>query len=160
MAIYMNFNSLKIKGEVTAEGHKDWIDLGSFQWGVGRGIGAPTGSTKDRESSAPSVSEITVSKSLDSASVLLLQEALTGKAVTVEIDFVKTGEGQLETYLKFTLTNTLISGYSMSSGGDRPSESLSLNFTKIEMKEMGSDEKGEGGQPASAGYDLSTAKKI
>jgi hypothetical protein len=28
----------------------------------------------------------------------------------------------------------LLSGWSMSSGGDRPTESLSLNFTKIEFR--------------------------
>ena len=44
-------------------------------------------------------------------------------------------------YAEYKLTNCMISGYSLSSGGDRPSESLSINFTKIEysFKEYGSD---------------------
>ena len=45
-----------ITGDVTAKGHENWIHCNSLQWGVGRGIGAPTGSSKERESSEPSIS--------------------------------------------------------------------------------------------------------
>ncbi|HYH66977.1 MAG TPA: type VI secretion system tube protein Hcp [Urbifossiella sp.] len=38
MPIYMQYDSGKIKGDVTAKGHEDWIELASFGWGVGRGI--------------------------------------------------------------------------------------------------------------------------
>jgi len=31
-------------------------------------------------------------------------------------------------FLKYTFTDVLISGWSMSSGGDRPTESVSFNF--------------------------------
>ena len=36
MAIYMKFGD--IKGSVTTDGFKDWIELGKFQWGVGRSV--------------------------------------------------------------------------------------------------------------------------
>ena len=49
MPIYIKYGD--IKGDVTAEGHKDWIEVNSFQWGVGRGISSPTGGGADRESS-------------------------------------------------------------------------------------------------------------
>jgi type VI secretion system secreted protein Hcp len=158
MPIYMNYDSLSIKGDVTEDSHKDWIELSSFQWGVGRGISSPTGASADRESSAPSVSEITTTKAQDKASVKILTEALQGEGKTVIIDLVKTEKGKLETYLQFTLTNTMISGYSMSSGGDRPSESLSLNFTKIEMKATPLGASGSTESPETVTYDLSTAK--
>src|SRR5215469_505769 len=44
------------------------IEIESFQWGVGRGISSPTGGSADRESSAPSVSEIVITKAVDKAS--------------------------------------------------------------------------------------------
>ena len=160
MPIYMNYDSLAIKGDVTEEGHKDWIELSSFQWGVGRGISTPTGGAADRESSAPSVSEITVSKSQDAASNKLLNEALQGEGKTVIIDFAKTDKGKLEVYLTYTLTNCMISGYSVSSGGDRPSESLSLNFTKIEFKATPNKAAGEQASPETVTYDLATAKVV
>ena len=77
MPIYMKYAALK--GDVTASGHETWIELNSFQWGVGRGISSPTGASADRESSAPSVSEITVTKANDVASAPLLNEALQGE---------------------------------------------------------------------------------
>ena len=158
MPIYMNYDSLAIKGDVTAEGHKDWVELNSFQWGVGRGISSPTGAAADRESSAPSVSEITCTKDQDKGSIKLLNEALQGEGKTVIIDFVKTDKGKLEKFLTFTLTNTMISGYSMSSGGERPSESLSLNFTKVEMKVTPLGAAGETESPETVTYDLGLAK--
>jgi type VI secretion system secreted protein Hcp len=156
MPIYMKYGD--IKGEVTAKGHEHWIEVNSFQWGVGRGISSPTGASGDRESSAPSVSEITVTKGLDSSSVNLLQEALAGEGKKVTLDFCKTDKNELVKYLSFELENTMISGYSASSGGDRPQESLSLNFTKISMTETGSDAAGSTGQPSTVGYDLALGK--
>ncbi|MDB5306042.1 MAG: hypothetical protein JWO38_244 [Gemmataceae bacterium] len=160
MPIYMNYNSLAIKGDVTEGSHKTWIELNSFQWGVGRGISSPTGASADRESSAPSVSEITTTKAQDAATIAIVNEALQGEGQTVIIDFCKTDKGQLEVYLTYTLTNCMISGYSISSGGDRPSESLSLNFTKIEVKNTPLGAAGETGSPTTVTYDLATAKVV
>lgn len=160
MPIYMNYNSLAVKGDVTEEGHKGWIELSSCQWGVGRGISAPVGNAVNREASAPSVSEITSSKMLDTSSTKLLTEALQGEGVPVIIDFCKTEKGSLVVYLELTLTNTMVSGYSLSSGGDKPSESFSLNFTKIEFKNIPMDSTGKLGSPDPITYDLALAKTV
>lgn len=158
MSIYMNYNN--IPGDVTAEGHEKWIELNSVQWGVGRGILSPTGGSADRESSAPSVSEIVVTKVTDVSSTKLLNEAYQGEGQSVTIDFLKTDKGKLEVYLTFTLTNTMISGHSFSSGGDRPTESISLNFTKVEFKNVNMGSAGDTGSPDSTTYDLATAKVV
>lgn len=160
MPIYMNYNDLAIKGDVTEEKHAGWIELNSVQWGVGRGVSSPTGASADRESSAPSVSEITVTKATDAASTKLLNEAYQGEGQKVVIDFCKTDKGNLEVYLTLTLTNTMVSAYSLSSGGDRPSESLALNFTKIEFKNTGMGPANEAGSPDSITYDLALAKVV
>ena len=137
MPIYIQYGT--IKGNVTAEGHADWVDVNSCQWGVGRGIGSPTGRSANREASAPSISEVVVTKEMDKASYAFLEQALQGEGVACTIEFCKTDAGKLETYAQYKLENCLISGYSVSSGGDRPTESISINFTKIEfmMSEMG-----------------------
>jgi type VI secretion system secreted protein Hcp len=150
----------KIDGDVTAKGHEKWIDLHSFQWGVGRGIGSPVGRGAERESSAPSLSEVTVTKDMDASSPYLFTEAVIGKTKKVVIEFVKTSGDQLETYLVYTLTNVLVSGYSVSSGGDKPSESLSLNYTKFEMKYTPQKGDANAGSPIPAGYDLAAATKV
>lgn len=152
MPIYVKYDV--INGDVTEAGHSQWLEVNSFQWGVGRGISSPTGGAADRESSAPSVSEIVVTKPTDIATVKLLDEALEGDGKDVTIDFCKTDKGNLSVYLSYVLNNTMISGYSMSSGGDRPQESLSLNFTKIMCTDIGLGAKNDDGQPATVGYDL------
>jgi type VI secretion system secreted protein Hcp len=156
----MNYNSLAIKGDSTAEGFIEWIELSSFQFGVGRGISSPTGGSADRESSAPSLSEITITKAQDSSTGPLVTDALQGEGVTVIIDFVKTSAGKLEKYMRYTLTNTMISGWSTSSGGDRPTESLSLNFTKIEIDPTTIDAAGKSSNAKPVTYDIGKAKIV
>lgn len=153
MAIYMQIEG-DFKGNVTAAGHEEWIELDSLQFGVGRGITMSVGKSKDREASEPSVSEVVVSKPMDACSPKIFREACVGKAKKVDIHLLRTTEGNFETYMEYVLHNTLISGYSVSSGGDRPMESITFNFTKIEMKYvMWGDDHAKGGNvPAS--YDL------
>jgi type VI secretion system secreted protein Hcp len=160
MPIYMNFDNLAIKGDVTADGWKDWIELNSFQWGVGRGISSPTGGAADRESSAPSVSEVTITKAEDAATGKLLTEALQGEGKKVVIDFTKTETGKLVKYLTYELDSTMISGYSISSGGDRPSESLSLNFAKFKCIPQKADKDGKTTAADTVTYDIGLAKIV
>ena len=77
----------------------------------------------------------------------------------VKIDLVQTGE-QLDTYMAYELENSLISSYSVSSGGDRPMENVSFNFTKMVMKYTPYDNKHNPGSPIPAGYDVSLGKKV
>ena len=161
MPIYIKYGD--IKGDVSAEGHKGtdgWVEVNSFQFGIGRGISSPTGGASDRESSAPSVSEIVVTKPMDKSSYRWMEEALWGEGQAVQIDFCKTDKDKLEVYTSYKLENAMISGYSVSSGGDRPSESISINFTKIlyEFFEMGV--KNATGDTPKAGWDIAEAKKV
>jgi type VI secretion system secreted protein Hcp len=157
MAIFVKYGD--IKGEVTSVSHKDWIEVQSFQWGVGRGISSGVGGGSKREATAPSVSEITMTKTMDVASPLLLKEAIGGKAVTVKIELTQTdGAGKHVAYQKYILTNTLISGYSVSSGGDRPSESFSLNFTKFDSEYLNIDDKFASKSTGHVIYDIAEAK--
>jgi type VI secretion system secreted protein Hcp len=159
MAAYLKYKPVAT-GESKAKGHegsKGWIEVSSLQWGVGRSISTPVGASSKREASAPSVSEVVVTKLMDSTSPLLCQEALIGKAVDAELHLTETHAEQLETFLELKLTNAMISGYSFSSGGDRPMESLSINFTKIEYKYTPYDDQHKAGTPVPMTYDLLTA---
>ena len=158
MAIYLKIDG--INGKVTAQGHEKWIDVGSVQWGVGRAISSAVGTAKDREASKPSISEVSVTKLMDESSPLIFTEACVGKAKKVQIHLCTTGTEKLDTYMEYTLEDCMISGYSVSSGGDRPSESISLSFTKMEMKFIPYDDAGKPGSPIPAGYDMALGKKI
>ncbi len=156
MAIYVKYEG--IPGEATHENHKQWLDVGSLQWGMGRAISTPSGSTANREASEPSVSEVSITKQMDAASPLFFTEACTGAiGKKVEIHLVSTGNPG-NTYAEYVLTNALVSAYSTSSGGDRPSESISISFTKVEYKFIPYDDKNKAGTPTTVSYDLSTTK--
>ena len=157
MAIYIEYTG--IKGDVTAAGHDKWIECNSFQWGVGRGITSPqVGGAADREGSSPSVSEITLTKVSDCASSNLMREALWGEGKQVTIHICKTEKDSFQVYQEYILTGTMISGFSMSSGGDRPTESLSLNFTKVESNFTPMGALNEEKTTDRAKYDLATGK--
>ena len=157
MAIYLHVEGLE--GDVTAAGHEGWIECDSMQWGISRAISTPTGSSQERESSAPSVSEVSIVKNMDKCTPKLFEQACVGTSKMVKIDLVQTGE-QLDTYMAYELENSLVSGYSVSSGGDRPMENVSFNFSKLVMKYTPYDNKHNPGSPIPAGYDVSLGKKV
>ncbi len=158
MAIYMKYGS--IKGPVTTDGFKDWIELKSFHWGVGRAVGTAARGAYSREHSEPNLSEITVTKRSDVSSPKLFLDAVAGKLDNkVEIKFTTTTKGKVETFLTYKLENTGLSALSMSSGGDMPTKSLSLNFTKISESFTAFDP-GIGGSPETVGYDLTQMKTV
>lgn len=155
MAIYVKIGD--IKGNVSAEGHEDWIECTSLQFGVGRAIPMFVGSQTNREASNPSLSEFTLTKGMDDSSPYLFQESVTGESKTIQIHVTKTGANKLESYVEYTLDSSLISSYSLSSGGDKPVESLSVAFTKVEMKYIVWNEDHTQSSQIPVSYDLATA---
>jgi type VI secretion system secreted protein Hcp len=158
VAIYMNWDG--IPGAVTTKGFEKWIELNSFQMGVGRAIGTAARGSATREANEPSISEVVVTKRLDKASTKMFQDATGGDlSATVKFKFTTTTKDKVETYLSFELSNCGLSGYSLSSGGDAPQESLSLNFTKVMYTYTELDPK-TSGSPDTVGYDLTTMSKV
>ena len=157
MAIFMKYGG--VDGEVTAKGYEKWIQLDLAQFGVGRGISSSVAGSSMREASAPNVSEIVASKQTDGASGKLFKESFGGKAQEVKIDFTQTdNKGTHIAYLKYILTDTLVSSYSIGGSSEgRPAESLSLNFTKIDMEYISVNDKFEASTTGHVIYDLSKA---
>ncbi|MBP0466764.1 type VI secretion system tube protein Hcp [Roseomonas sp. PWR1] len=151
-----------IPGESTIQGFEKYIEVDSFQLGVGRHIASAFG-TSTREGGIVSISEITVVKKTDGTSVKLFEEACMGKLnKKVDFKFLRTGSGAPQEFLAFETNGTGISGlsFSASGGGDsRPMESLSFNFDKISIKynPIGDD---FSGSPATWGWDLAKAAKL
>jgi type VI secretion system secreted protein Hcp len=157
MPVFMYYPN--VTGDVTSEGYAGWIQLDSWHWGTARDIGNAASSGADREGSAPIVHEITLTKDNDCATPTLIQASLgmggAAEGQEVKIDFCKTDAEKPEPYFQLTLTNTLISSLSMSTNGDdRPSETLTLNFTAIEFRNTPMGGKNDTGTPVSCSYDL------
>ncbi|MBB5020144.1 type VI secretion system secreted protein Hcp [Chitinivorax tropicus] len=133
--ILLNF-ATEIKGTSTVEKHKDWIAVDSMSFGVGRAIHSVSGG-KDRETSNPSFSELTFTKSTDISSGDLFMQSICGKSLgKAQIHFIQTGgtEANGQHYLSIELTDAIVSSYSISSSGERPVETFSLNYTQINFK--------------------------
>jgi type VI secretion system secreted protein Hcp len=150
-----------IQGESTMKGEEGAIKITSFEFS---GTSVADTSTTGLASGKRQLSEIVIQKSADAASISLFKSFLTGENVkgNVEIDFVTTGHGGGGTatpYLKYELTNVFITSYSLSSGGDRPTESLSLNFQKIAATYTGQVPGATvGAAPPSVSWDLAALK--
>ena len=156
MPIYMKFG--KIEGDVTTAKYEKWIELNSFQYGVGRAVSSGSGGNT-RESSAPNVSEIVVTKHFDKASAKLYQDSVAGTFDTkVVIKMNTTTKNKTETFLTFELSDCGVSSYSLSSGGDNPMESLSLNFLKVMVTPTPLDKSGQIKKGDVVSYDLLAMK--
>lgn len=137
MGIFMRFGN--IKGDSTQrgfEGKDGWMNLHDFKWSMERKFAKDqVGRALNRESAQAQAKEITVSKDVDHASGELLQAATTDyRGQTCEIVFLRTGNPG-EPYLKFTLSETLLKALTLSPGAtERPSERMTLAFTKVEIE--------------------------
>jgi type VI secretion system secreted protein Hcp len=157
MPIYIKYEG--IKGEVTAQGYKGWIEVYSLQWGIGRGISIGTGGGSKREASAPSISEMVVTKTVDAADPLLLKEAIGGDARTVMIDITETDRaGSNVAFQRYKLERTLISSYALSSTGERPSVSFTLNFARFDSEYLDIDDKFAAKSTGHVIYDIAEAR--
>jgi type VI secretion system secreted protein Hcp len=123
----------EIKGDSIVDSHTNWITIDTLQMGVGRAISV-SGGGKDRDTSNPSFSELILTKSTDISSADLFMQAVCGKSLgKAEIHFVQTGgsDKKQQVFLKIELEEAIISSYAANSTGDRPGETISINFTKI-----------------------------
>ncbi len=123
----------EIKGSSNAGGHAGWINIESMQLGVGRSIASSGGNTK-RSTSNPSFSEFTLTKATDIASADLYFQAVGGDSLgkaTIHLVEMEGTDKEPQVYLEYELHDAIISSYSISSNGEHPNESFSINFTKI-----------------------------
>ena len=156
MPIYFQIEG--IQGDATQQDHKNWMDIQSMNWNVARNINTLAGAAANREASEPAVSEVTLTKISDSSTTKLFQESCTGRTgKTATIHLVTTGNPG-DVYIEYKLYNTLIASYNVGSSGDRPNESITLNFTKMDVKYTPFDENNNPKSPMIASFDLATAK--
>jgi type VI secretion system secreted protein Hcp len=150
MGLYMQYPGLT--GDATESGFQNWITLTSVHFGTSRNVAASVGSTKSREASTPTISDITVTKALDAASAGLFRASVSlGQGQTVQIAFTKTGG---ETYLQYTLNEVIISGYQIGTTGDRPVETVNISCAQFQMTVTTTDSSNKPVAPMTTGYDL------
>ena len=134
-AAYIKFDG--VDGEALDKDHNKWIELLSFNYdhaldptcrvGGGGGGGGSSGDGRHHE-------PISVSKPVDAATPLLSRAMCTGEPIP-EVNIEICGRVNQPCYLKYKLTNVLVTSYSLSTGGsggeDILTENITLNFEEV-----------------------------
>ena len=146
-----------IQGESTDAKHKDEIEVLSWSWGETQEIAASPGGGGGTGKVA--MTDLHVSANISRASPQLLLACASGKHVKSAIlSGRKAGKAQAE-FLTFSLSDVLVSGYQTGgSVAEAPLDSISLNFSKIEMTYREQTAKGSLGPAIRVGWDRKTNK--
>ena len=120
-----------IAGESKDAGHPGWIEIRSFSFGTTNAASAG--------GSGRGPGRVSIVKEVDKASPLLKQKCATDQHLPeVTLAMRKAGgDPSASAYLTYVLHDAIVSSCSMSGGGERPQETLSINFTKIEQTSQG-----------------------
>ena len=116
-----------VQGQST--NHNGAIDILSWSWGASNtSIGSQSSGAG---AGKVNIQDLSFTKRIDKSSPLLYSLYQSGKHTGNAVLDVSNGDG---TYTELTLANVMVSRYGLSSsGGDRPTESITLNFSKIKF---------------------------
>lgn len=159
MSIYMQLP--KITGDVTTKGYEGWIELTHLDFSAKRSITMKVGQQTDRDSSAPRINEMAITKPVDTSSPFLFEALLNGTSMDkVTIAVCKNGS-DVKVSSQYILHNAMVSYYEEQVDGSSEQSGqdfLNLNFTEIEKRYTPYNTQGKAQAAVSTGYDLSTAK--
>lgn len=158
MAVDMFLKIDGIKGESTDTKHKDEIEIFSYSWGLTQSGGLASGGGGG--AGKVQFQDFHFTKNVDKTSPSLFLKCATGTHIKEAMLSVrKAGEGQKD-FLIIKLNDVLVSSYQSggSSGGDLPTDQVSINYAKIEYSVTTQDPTGAAGETVRAGWDLKANK--
>ena len=146
-----------IPGESTDAKHKDEIEVLSWSWGETQEIAPSPGGGGGTGKVA--MTDLHVSANISKASPQLLLACASGKHIKSAVLAGRRGGKAQAEFLTFSLSDVLVSAYQ--TGGataEAPLDSISLNFSKIEMTYREQTAKGSLGPAIRVGWDRKTNK--
>jgi type VI secretion system secreted protein Hcp len=147
-----------VKGESQDDKHKDEIHVSSFSFGVtNAGTG---GSNLGSGGGRSNVQDMHFTKTVDAASPNLFIGCATGKHFPNAIVTVRRAGEKPQEYLTYKLTEVYISSITTSGheGGGIAQESVSLNFSKVELNYTPQNADGSPGAKNTKTYDVKANK--
>jgi type VI secretion system Hcp family effector len=154
MPIFLKLDT--IKGDAGTTDHVGEIEISSLSYGLSRPV--PTGSQGGGYELGPaSVTEVTMTKKHDRASLPLTRALLTGSGVgTAQIKFATApADGRSIDYLVIEMLDASVTSVTTSSDGGPPFEQVA--FTARQMRWI---DQPLGAQAVSLTYDLTTGKPL
>jgi type VI secretion system secreted protein Hcp len=150
-----------IDGEAPDDKHKNEIQLESFSWGEsnagtsGHGGGGGAGKVQ--------MQDFHFAMKNSKASPKLFLACAEGAHIKKAVLTVRKAGKSQQDYLVWTMTDLLVSSFQTSGHGSSdtiPMDSISFNFSKIEMEYKEQKADGSLGGPVKAGYDIKLNKKV
>ncbi|MBW5447586.1 hypothetical protein GE107_16130 [Cohnella sp. CFH 77786] len=116
-----------IKGDSTDARLRDAIELRSFDFNVAKEVCPCTNAEKTK------FHDIVITKSIDSASLPLLERAATGQKISNGVLYFQRGSVKQPTFLKIKFTNLTITGYHLqeNEGSDTSFEQITFRAEKM-----------------------------
>ena len=154
MAVDMIIKIEGIDGESQISGHEDEIDVLAFSWGATNSgsmhVGGGGGAGK------VNVQDLSFTKYVDSASHALWKHVCDGTHIPTALLTCRKAGGEAVEYIKVELEEILVSSLSTggSSGEDRQTENVTLNFAKFKFVYTPQDEAGAGGGEKEFAWDI------
>jgi type VI secretion system secreted protein Hcp len=156
MAVNMILELDGIEGESQDKDFEKKIDIYSFSWGVSNASAGHTGSGSG--AGLANVHDLTVSKYTDASTNKLILYAYNGKHVgDGKLHVFKAGGDDKVEYLTYEMTEVFITNFSQSdsSGGSAiASESVTLNFSTVDIKYKLQQSEGTGGDAPHVKIDI------
>lgn len=147
-----------IPGESPDDKHKDEIQLETWSWGETQGGSHAAGGGGGVGKVA--MQDFNFSMVINKASPLLFLACAQGKSIKEALLTCRQAGGKQEEYLKVKFTELLISSYQTGGSGEavKPIESITFNFTRIDMTYAPQKTDGGSGPPITKWYDLKLGK--
>jgi type VI secretion system secreted protein Hcp len=151
-----------IKGDATADKHKDEIEIFSFSFGVAQPSGGPHTSSGGHAGGRVIPSDFSFTHKVDTASPILYLGCCSGEVFKEAKLTMRRASKDQKVFMTYTFTNVIVSSVSPSGstgGDDIPMEGVSLRFDSLTLEYTPIKSDGSEGAKAKAGWDFATNKK-
>ncbi len=150
-----------LEGESRDDKHKGEIDVLGWSWGMSNAGSAAFHPGGGGGAGKVSFQDLNLTKFADKASTGLMRHCATGDLIpTGKLTVRRAGEKPVE-YIKVTMSDILITSVSVDGsdlGGDRLTETITLNYRLFEYVYTPQSEDGSEGPPETFAWDLAKNK--
>ena len=151
-----------IEGESTDSKHKNEIDVMSWSWGETNSGSHATGGGGG--AGKVSMQDFHFVMEANKSTPKLMLACATGQHIPKAVLTVRKAGGEQQEYMKITMSDLLVSSFqsggSGTGGNIKPTDQISLNYSKIEWEYKEQKPDGTLGGTVKAGWDVKANKKV
>jgi type VI secretion system secreted protein Hcp len=150
-----------IEGESADDQHQAWIELISYNTGVTQTVSSTASSSGGASAERADFQDFSITKQLDKATPKLAVACADGTHIdTILVELCRAGTEKIK-FMEYKMTNCIIGGVSTNGGGDFPTETVNINYGKIEWSYTQQKRQGGGASGnVAAGWDLEKNCKV